>query len=207
MARRLAIAPPVYVQAPLLHSAFAFAERAHRGQRRKDGQAFIAHPVAVARLLAARGYGEPVLAAALLHDVVEDTPTTLGRLRTEFGDVVAELVASVSEDPSLAGAERKVAYRERVRRSSRAARAICAADKICNLTDLQVIAARGDLRMLATFHGGLDSQIARFEAELGMLDQADADPGLRDTLRTALDALRDEAGRLAPHAPALRLAA
>jgi (p)ppGpp synthase/HD superfamily hydrolase len=207
MSRRLTLVAPLAAQAPLLREAYAFAERAHRGQRRKDGQAFIAHPVAVARLLARRGYGEEVLAAALLHDVVEDTPATLTELREVFGDRIAGLVACVSEDPTLLGAERKVAYRELVRRSPRAARAICAADKICNLTDLQSAAARGDMRTLACFHGGLDAQVARFEAELEMLDDAGADAGLRDTLRIALDALRDEAGRLSPAAPALHLAA
>ena len=64
--------------------AYAFAEAAHRGQRRKDDRAFIAHPVRVARLLAARGYDEEVVAAALLHDVVEDTPVTLDEVREQL---------------------------------------------------------------------------------------------------------------------------
>ena len=62
-----------------MRRAYAFAEAAHRGQRRKDDRAFIAHPVHVARLLAARGYDEEVVAAALLHDVVEDTAGDAGR--------------------------------------------------------------------------------------------------------------------------------
>src|SRR5205814_7907858 len=69
-------APQPGPQDTLVRRAYAFAEAAHRGQRRKDDRAFIAHPVHVARLLAARGYDEEVVAAALLHDVVEDTPVT-----------------------------------------------------------------------------------------------------------------------------------
>ena len=67
-----------------MRRAYAFAEAAHRGQRRKDGRAFIAHPVRVARLLASRGYDEEVLAAGLLHDVVEDTSVTLAESSGNF---------------------------------------------------------------------------------------------------------------------------
>ena len=134
-------APFTEAQDSLVRRAYAFAEAAHRGQRRKDGRAFIAHPVRVARLLAARGYDEEVLAAALLHDVVEDTSVTLGDLRELFGARVAELVACVTENPELPAGERKRAYRESVRSSSHAARAICAADKVCNVSDLNEAAS------------------------------------------------------------------
>ncbi|MGZ6652009.1 MAG: HD domain-containing protein, partial [Solirubrobacteraceae bacterium] len=123
-------------QDTLVRRAYAFAEAAHRGQRRKDDRAFIAHPVHVARLLAARGYDEEVVAAALLHDVVEDTEVTLDEVRQRFGARVAQLVECVTEDPELPTPERKRAYREGLRHSPDAARAICAADKVCNASDL-----------------------------------------------------------------------
>ena len=126
-----------------MRRAYAFAEAAHRGQRRKDDRAFIAHPVHVARLLAARGYDEEVVAAALLHDVVEDTPVTLAEIRERFGARVAQLVECVTEDPELPTPERKRAYREGLRRSPDAARAICAADKVCNASDLYQAATPG----------------------------------------------------------------
>jgi (p)ppGpp synthase/HD superfamily hydrolase len=194
-------APTAPAATPLVRQAYAFAEYAHRGQRRKDGQAYISHPVRVARLLARLGYGEDVLVAAILHDVVEDTPATLGDIRNAFGARVAELVDCVSEDPALYGDERKRAYRERVSLAPPDARAICAADKVCNLDDLRTAAESRDHVALQRFHGGLDAQALRFDAELQMLQDAGVDPKLIEALRSGLDDLRAEASRLALFAP------
>jgi hypothetical protein len=180
---------------PLVRHAYEFAARAHDGQRRKDGQAFITHPVRVARLLARRGYDDEVLAAALLHDVVEETPVALEEVRAAFGDRVGGLVAAVTENLALPFDERKRDYRERVRCGPPTARAICAADKVCNLQDLSSVAEGGDLAALSRFRGGLDGQVLRFQAELGMLEDTGVDPALRDAMRFSLDALRSEAGR------------
>ena len=177
----------------LVRRAYAFAEAAHRGQRRKDGRAFIAHPVSVARLLASRGYGEEVLAAALLHDVVEDTSTTLSDVHERFGPRVAELVACVTENPDLPAAERKHAYRDRLRRAPHAARAICAADKVCNLADLHQAASNGAEQVLSRFEGGLDAQVEDHSAALTMLEETDTDQALRDVMRAELGALRAQA--------------
>jgi guanosine-3',5'-bis(diphosphate) 3'-pyrophosphohydrolase len=196
---RLALAPapaPVLAGTPLVRRAYAFAEQAHRGQRRKDGQAYISHPVRVARVLAGLGYDDDVLAAALLHDVVEDTPATIAELRRAFGARVAELVGCVSEDPDLSGEERKRAYRESVRVAPDAARAICAADKVCNLDDLCTAAATEDHLVLQRFHGGLHAQVQRFGAELRMLRDAGAHTALLEALERGLEGLRAEASRL-----------
>ena len=175
---------------PLVGAAYAFAADAHREQRRKDGQAFIGHPVRVARLLAARGYGDEVIAAALLHDVVEDTPITLAQLRERFGDAVAALVDWVTEDVRLPVPERRRAYRERVRRGPRAARDICAADKLCNAADLHQAAEEDDRRTLARFFDGLAGQVGRLQDDLAMLDEAGADPALRDAIRDEIAGLQ-----------------
>jgi guanosine-3',5'-bis(diphosphate) 3'-pyrophosphohydrolase len=81
----------------LLERAYAAAERAHRGQKRKSGEPYITHPVAVAQILADLGIGSKTLAAALLHDTVEDTDYTLDMLRNDFGDEVAMLVDGVTK--------------------------------------------------------------------------------------------------------------
>ena len=202
------VGPAAVAATPLVQRAYAFAERAHRGQRRKDGQAYISHPVRVARLLAELGYDEHVLAAALLHDVVEDTAATLEEVRRSFGPRVALLVGSVSEDPALSGAARKVAYRERVRLAPRDARAICAADKVCNVQDLCLAAACDDHVVLQRFHGGLHSQASRFQAELDMLTSSGVDAELVRALRSGVLALRAQAGRLSVFAtPTHQLAA
>jgi (p)ppGpp synthase/HD superfamily hydrolase len=184
-------------QDTLVRRAYAFAEAAHRGQRRKDDRAFIAHPVHVARLLAARGYDEEVVAAALLHDVVEDTTVTLAEIRERFGERVAQLVACVTEDPELPAPERKRAYREGLRQSPQAARAICAADKVCNASDLREAARVGAEDVLARFAGGLDAQVQRFSAELSMLEESGTDRSLREAMRAELGVLRTQARRRA----------
>jgi (p)ppGpp synthase/HD superfamily hydrolase len=137
-----------------------------------------------------------VVAAALLHDVVEDTSVSLKDVRDRFGARVAELVASVTENHELPASERKRAYRDRLRRSSRAARAICAADKVCNIVDLHEAASSTE-DVLARFDGGLEGQVRQYTAALSMLEETDSDRALRDAMRAELGALRALARRRA----------
>ncbi|WP_228760161.1 bifunctional (p)ppGpp synthetase/guanosine-3',5'-bis(diphosphate) 3'-pyrophosphohydrolase [Pseudactinotalea sp. HY158] len=81
----------------LLERAYSVAERAHRGQMRKSGDPYITHPVAVATILAELGLTPPTLAAALLHDTVEDTSYSLESLRQDFGEEVTLLVDGVTK--------------------------------------------------------------------------------------------------------------
>ncbi|UAL31905.1 bifunctional (p)ppGpp synthetase/guanosine-3',5'-bis(diphosphate) 3'-pyrophosphohydrolase [Nocardioides rotundus] len=81
----------------LLARAYATAEHYHAGQKRKSGEPYITHPLAVTTILADVGMTEPTLVAALLHDTVEDTPYTLDQLRADFGDEVALLVDGVTK--------------------------------------------------------------------------------------------------------------
>jgi GTP diphosphokinase / guanosine-3',5'-bis(diphosphate) 3'-diphosphatase len=77
--------------------AYRYAAQMHEGQKRKSGDAYITHPVAVTTSLAELGLGTPTLIAALLHDVVEDTRASLDDIRTGFGDEVAHLVDGVTK--------------------------------------------------------------------------------------------------------------
>ncbi|MGA7204789.1 MAG: bifunctional (p)ppGpp synthetase/guanosine-3',5'-bis(diphosphate) 3'-pyrophosphohydrolase [Specibacter sp.] len=81
----------------LIERAFAVAEKYHEGQKRKSGDPYITHPVAVATILAELGMSGSTLAAALLHDTVEDTPYKLEELRHDFGDEIAKLVDGVTK--------------------------------------------------------------------------------------------------------------
>jgi guanosine-3',5'-bis(diphosphate) 3'-pyrophosphohydrolase len=80
-----------------LQQAYDVAEVSHRGQTRRTGEAYITHPVEVAQILADLGMPVPVLAAALLHDTVEDTEYSLVDLRETFGDEIADLVDGVTK--------------------------------------------------------------------------------------------------------------
>jgi GTP diphosphokinase / guanosine-3',5'-bis(diphosphate) 3'-diphosphatase len=87
---------------PLASAAHAYAREKHAGQRRgSDAAPFILHPLEVAALLFNSGHSEPVVAAALLHDTVEDTAARLAEIRERFGDEVAGLVAAVTEDARI----------------------------------------------------------------------------------------------------------
>jgi GTP pyrophosphokinase len=81
----------------IVERAFMVAEEAHRDQKRKSGEPYITHPLAVTRILADLGIGPASLAASMLHDTVEDTHVTLDMLRNEFGDEVAMLVDGVTK--------------------------------------------------------------------------------------------------------------
>ncbi|MBB5869462.1 GTP pyrophosphokinase [Allocatelliglobosispora scoriae] len=81
----------------LLRRAYVTADRAHSGQFRKSGEPYVTHPLAVAQILADLGMDTTTLAAALLHDTVEDTPYLLDTMRADFGDEVAYLVDGVTK--------------------------------------------------------------------------------------------------------------
>ncbi len=81
----------------VIERAYATAEKAHRGQMRKSGDPYITHPVAVATILADLGFDGATLAAALLHDTVEDTEYSLERLTEEYGEEIAMLVDGVTK--------------------------------------------------------------------------------------------------------------
>ncbi|MEJ1155487.1 MULTISPECIES: RelA/SpoT family protein [Microbacterium] len=81
----------------IIERAYSVAERAHTGQTRQSGEPYITHPLAVAQILADLGLGPRAIAAALLHDTVEDTSYGLDELTAEFGDEVAMLVDGVTK--------------------------------------------------------------------------------------------------------------
>ena len=120
--------------------AAAFAAAKHRMQRRKDAEAspYINHPLSLAHILAGEGgvTDKLVLAAALLHDTVEDTNTTFDELQREFGAEVAATVAEVTDDKSLPKEERKLLQVTNAASKSDAAKLVKLADKISNLRDI-----------------------------------------------------------------------
>ena len=77
--------------------AYVFARNAHEGQKRRSGEPYIIHPVAVAQILAEMGMDTDSICAALLHDVVEDTPVTDQQIRASFGESVEQLVDGVTK--------------------------------------------------------------------------------------------------------------
>ena len=170
---------------PIAQSAIAFATDRHAGQHREvDHAAFIAHPVEVARLLRGDGYPDEIIAAGLLHDVLEKTATTSAELHLQFGAEIVRLVESVSDDPSIGDYQsRKRDLRDRVARSDSSTYAIFAADKISKVRELAQLPGRrlgeakvraelahyrASLEMLQRVHGGVPL-VDRLDAELAQV--------------------------------------
>ncbi len=91
------------VQPDLIQRAHAYAAEAHAGQQRATGGAYVEHPAAVALLMAQLGMDPPSIAAALLHDVPEDTAHTNEEIRRAFGDEIARLVEGVTKLSKVGG--------------------------------------------------------------------------------------------------------
>jgi GTP diphosphokinase / guanosine-3',5'-bis(diphosphate) 3'-diphosphatase len=124
----------------LVIRAAAFAAEKHRDQRRKDENAspYINHPIALASVLSSEaGISDvTILAAALLHDTIEDTETSPEELRSRFGADVASVVQEVTDDRNLPAAERKRLQIEHAAHISDRAKQVKLADKISNLRDI-----------------------------------------------------------------------
>lgn len=124
----------------LILRAVHFAAERHRNQRRKDEEAspYINHPIAVSLLLAdVGGVTDPeVLAAAILHDTIEDTRTTPEELQAVFGATIRSLVEEVSDNKSLPKGERKQLQIEHAKSLSDGAALIKLGDKISNVLDV-----------------------------------------------------------------------
>jgi hypothetical protein len=123
---------------PQTVAAVAYAEHKHAGQCRADGTPFILHPLEVASLLYYTGASDRVIAAGVLHDVVEKAGGTAGELSDRFGPAVAGLVLAVTDDERIAGyADRKAALRRQVAGAGAGALSIFAADKLSKLRELR----------------------------------------------------------------------
>ena len=124
----------------LLDRAIIFAVRAHAGtERRGKGFPYIVHPMEAVEIVATMTPDQELLAAAVLHDTVEDTDVTIEQIRTEFGERVASFVAAESDEPHQRPdsvenwRDRKQAAINRIARASRDAKIVALGDKLSNM--------------------------------------------------------------------------
>ena len=128
-----------------IEKAVAFATKAHAGQYRKGtDRPYILHPIETMAIITRLvRYDEDLIAAAVLHDVVEDTSVTLNRLEKEFGPRVSGLVVSVTEDkmrkmpPEATWRARKWQTIFNLRKADRETKALVLADNLSNLRELK----------------------------------------------------------------------
>jgi GTP diphosphokinase / guanosine-3',5'-bis(diphosphate) 3'-diphosphatase len=123
----------------VVFSALAFAAKKHANQRRKNKAAapYIGHPIQVAQLLTEAGINNSsILAAAILHDTIEDTGTTYEELKVRFSEAVADVVVECTDDKKLPSAERKKRQVSEAPNKSHPATLVKLADKLANLSDI-----------------------------------------------------------------------
>ena len=138
----------------LLDRAIIFAVRAHAGtERRGKGFPYIVHPMEAVEIVATMTADQELLAAAALHDTVEDTDVTIEQIRTEFGDRVASLVAAESDEPHQKRDSienwraRKQAAMDRLAHGSRETKMVALGDKLSNMRAIaRDYAVQGDAR-------------------------------------------------------------
>jgi (p)ppGpp synthase/HD superfamily hydrolase len=157
----------------LVRGALSFARDAHEGQVRRTGSGempFIEHPLAVAEHLAAEGFGDEAIAAALLHDVIEHAGVEPAQLRERFGEEIAELVGVLTESGAIEPyEERKEELRERVAAAGTEAQAVFTADKTANVEVLREAYASEGEEVDAELPVSLDLKIFVWELDLEML--------------------------------------
>jgi (p)ppGpp synthase/HD superfamily hydrolase len=172
-------------RSPLTRAALAFAEGRHSGQTRDMADIpFVTHPLEVSCLLHEAGYSDEVVAAGVLHDVLENTDAERAELDVRFGPAVTWLVTAVSDDPRIEDrAERKAALRRQVAEAGDRAAAIFAADKISKVRELRARVGRGGLVKADR------AKFDHYEQSLAMLAELIPGHDLVDQLGVELQAL------------------
>jgi (p)ppGpp synthase/HD superfamily hydrolase len=167
----------------IVREAFDFARERYVDALRPDGKPF-EHPLEVARLVAGSGQPDEAVAAALLHDVVEDADTTVAQVQARAGPEVAAIVAALTEDPAIEDyRDRKAALRAAATGAGPAAAAVFVADKL---------ASAG-----ALLQGGKPAdpeKLEHYERTLVEVESRHPDTPLLDELRDALARLRATPG-------------
>ncbi|MHC5251181.1 HD domain-containing protein [Listeria kieliensis] len=143
----------------MYEKALEFARKAHASQKRKiTGEKYFSHPFNVARILSSAGFPEYVVAAGLLHDVVEDTDVTRTDIVNEFGEKTANLVMAHTEDKSKSWEERKSHTIETVRNGNLEVKALIVADKLDNLSSIRYAMSMEGNRVWNHFKRGYNEQ-------------------------------------------------
>ncbi|HEX6455014.1 MAG TPA: HD domain-containing protein [Solirubrobacterales bacterium] len=184
-------------RSPLVRAAYEKARIAHEGQVRNGsgGMPYIEHPVRVAALLEEKGYGDEVLAAALLHDVVEDSETTIDELQEKFGAEVAGLVGAMTDDESIDSyRERKAEHRERLAAAENEAMAIYGADKLTNASTLRAAYAEEGDAVREEFKVPIELKLEIWEEDLKLLRENAPELPFLDRLEQELTSFRASLG-------------
>lgn len=156
----------------LLEKAARIAAVAHKDQLRKEGPyPYIEHPMLIALMLTKHGFSDAVVAAALVHDVLEDTEYPEADMRAQLGEEVMAIVNAVTNDDSLSWEEKKKKYIETVRAGNEGAKAVATADKIANARSLLTAYVTQGPEVWSHFNAGREKKLWFENAMLAMLQE------------------------------------
>lgn len=179
----------------LVRDALEAAHDAHAGQIRNGsgGMPYIEHPLTVADLLAEHGFADEVLAAALLHDVIEESDTGVAEIGGRFGKPIGGLVDALTDEEEIEDYERrKDVHRAQVESAGPDALAIYAADKLANIRALRRVYADEGEAVGDQLKAPLDVKVAVWGADVDLLRRAAPElPYLRE-LEDQLAGLRTD---------------
>jgi (p)ppGpp synthase/HD superfamily hydrolase len=155
----------------LVRDAYDLLAEKHGGQKQKvNGHPYVEHPLAVARDVSHAGFEPEMVAAALLHDIVEDTDLSVEDVRERFGERVAALVEAMTDEGEVEPYERRKAlHRRQVAAAGPEAAAIFAADKLNNVRALRAAYAEDGDEVAERFKQPLETKLGVWEADVRMV--------------------------------------
>lgn len=143
-----------------IEKAYLFANRAHAGQARKSGEPYIVHPISVANILVQLGMDTDSVVAALLHDVVEDTPVTSAEIEANFGSIIAQIIDGLTKLSKMGFKTREEHQAENVRRM------LIASNKDIRVLIIKLADRLNNMRTLSAMYPQKQRDIARETMEI-----------------------------------------
>jgi (p)ppGpp synthase/HD superfamily hydrolase len=192
--------PQGIVTSPLTRDAFDLLLSKHSGQRQKvNGRPYVEHPIRVATEVSEAGFEPEIVAAALLHDIVEDSEVTIDHLRKRFGDRVATLVEAMTDEAEVEPYERRKAlHRGRVVAAGPEAAAIFAADKLNNVRALREAYAEQGEAVAGRFKQPLDTKLRVWVADVEMVSGYAAAVPYAEVLEDEVERMQEDRLRNRP---------
>ena len=143
-----------------IEKAYLFANKAHAGQTRKSGEPYIVHPISVADILVSLGMDTDSVVAALLHDVVEDTPVTTEEISRMFGETIAEIISGLTKLSKMGFKSKEEHQQENVRRM------LIASNKDIRVLIIKLADRLNNMRTLSAMYPQKQRDIARETMEV-----------------------------------------
>jgi guanosine-3',5'-bis(diphosphate) 3'-pyrophosphohydrolase len=186
---------PALGTSEVVRDAYELLVEKHAGQRQKvNGHPYVEHPILVASDVGQAGFEPELVAAALLHDIVEDSDVSVGDVRARFGDKVGDLVEAMTDEAVDVEPyeRRKDLHRERVLEAGPEAAAIFAADKLNNVRALRSAYAEEGEEVAKRFKQPLDTKLRVWVADVEFVSAHAAAVPYAEVLEDEVAGLRED---------------